>query len=312
MGRQARMNTVIPYKKAVCYSGYRRGQSPAGGKYPSYGQIREDLHLLVKEGFGYIRMYDPNEHAQMALRAIKEESLPLKAMVGIDPAAEINNPGCPWDKRVRSREELLKNRKRNDGQLRELIALAKEYEPYMLAVSVGNENRPSWGSDLVETARLVEMAKCLKAETALPVTYNEGAYEWLELAELVEVLDVISIHSYPQWHKKPVEEALDMNRSDYGEITRRYPDKQVIFTECGWTTQASGEGMIPEHANEENQKLYIRQLCGWTEKEKITAFLFEAFDEPWKGGTDEKEPEKHWGLFREDRTPKYVLRQKDM
>jgi hypothetical protein len=36
-------------------------------------------------------------------------------------------------------------------------------------------------------------------------------------------------------------------------------------------------------------------------------FVFEAFDEPWKGSPDPHEPEKHWGLFYENRNPKMAL-----
>lgn len=37
----------LPYKKAICYSGYREGQCPTG-EMPSKEQISEDLHLLVQ------------------------------------------------------------------------------------------------------------------------------------------------------------------------------------------------------------------------------------------------------------------------
>ena len=39
----------------------------------------------------------------------------------------------------------------------------------------------------------------------------------------------------------------------------------------------------------------------------MLTFVFEAFDEPWKGSEDPLEPEKHWGLFNVDRTPKLVM-----
>ena len=35
--------------------------------------------------------------------------------------------------------------------------------------------------------------------------------------------------------------------------------------------------------------------------------MFEAFDEPWKGGNNPLEAEKNWGIFKVDRTPKLVL-----
>jgi hypothetical protein len=45
----------------------------------------------------------------------------------------------------------------------------------------------------------------------------------------------------------------------------------------------------------------------WTDEAGILCFVFEAFDEPWKGSPDPMEPEKHWGLYTVDRQPKKVM-----
>jgi hypothetical protein len=45
----------------------------------------------------------------------------------------------------------------------------------------------------------------------------------------------------------------------------------------------------------------------WSRREAVLTFVFEAFDEPWKGSPDAMEPEKHWGLFDVDRRPKLGL-----
>ena len=48
-------------------------------------------------------------------------------------------------------------------------------------------------------------------------------------------------------------------------------------------------------------------LHDWIVKNRVTTFLFEAFDEPWEGGGDSSDPdevEKHWGVFYENRQPK--------
>jgi exo-beta-1,3-glucanase (GH17 family) len=37
-------------------------------------------------------------------------------------------------------------------------------------------------------------------------------------------------------------------------------------------------------------------------------FVFEAFDEPWKGSDEPLDPEKHWGLFTVDRKPKLAIK----
>ena len=66
---------------------------------------------------------------------------------------------------------------------------------------------------------------------------------------------------------------------------------------------------IKKHNTSEHfQKIYYKQLSKWSEEEKVLTFLFEAFDEPWKGSNDPFEPEKHWGVFKEDRTPKIAMK----
>ncbi|MBO7402375.1 MAG: hypothetical protein J6U10_05235 [Lachnospiraceae bacterium] len=293
-----------PTDKAICYSGYRQNQSPLTGICPGYGEVEEDLRLLVQDGFKYIRMYEPNSHARTALRVIRDNKLPLRVMLGIDPKREFNNIGCPWVTETLNASRLQKNAAYNDRMLKNLITLANEYDKEIMCVSVGNENRPNWGSDLVTADRLVEFAKKLKSSCKQPVTYNEGTHEWLSLEKLVEVIDIISIHSYPLWNGVAVEKALEMNQSDYKLITERYPDKEVIFTECGWATMSNNKGMSSAQANEEYQVKYIESLWKWAEEEDIQVFLFEAFDEPWKGSDDQSEPEKHWGIYNVDRTKK--------
>jgi len=80
-----------------------------------------------------------------------------------------------------------------------------------------------------------------------------------------------------------------------------------VITEAGWTTQSNGCGIEKWNASDALQAEYYQQLLNWTNSEKILTFVFEAFDEPWKGSDDPQEPEKHWGLFYVDRTPKLVL-----
>ena len=70
---------ILKYGKAICYSGYRKGQSPKTVA-PTKEQIAEDLDILHKAGYDYIRMYDPNLHARRALEVIKEKDLPIKCI----------------------------------------------------------------------------------------------------------------------------------------------------------------------------------------------------------------------------------------
>ena len=52
------------------------------------------------------------------------------------------------------------------------------------------------------------------------------------------------------------------------------------------------------------QEAYLRELLAWAEEERILVYVFEAFDENWKGSDHPLEPEKHWGIFRADRSAK--------
>jgi len=292
---------MIKYEKAICYSGYREGQSPKT-ICPSKEQIEEDLMILHKEGFKYLRMYDPNLHAIRVLETIKEKKLPMKCIIGIDNEPEINNPNCPWEKQDYSDEVLKENAKRNDDEIERLINLVKEYPDQVLAVSIGNENTPSWGARIVSEERLIEHADRLKAGLNIPVTFCEGVFEWPKLQELAKHLDFISVHSYPYHYGDDVKDAVQINKRHFKEMQETFPGKQIIFTEAGWTTDSSDEDK-KERANLSNQKYYLKELYEWLEKDEVILFLFEAFDEPWKGSKKESS-ECNWGIYTVDRTKK--------
>lgn len=296
--------TTLTYGKAICYSGYREGQCP-DGEIPSKAQIQEDLEILLANGYRYIRMYDPNEHARRVLEIICEHHLPLQCLIGIDNRPEVNNPDCPWEKQNMSAEELKANATRNDAELEKLIALVKEYPDEIFAVSVGNENTPSWGARIVPATRLLRHARRLKEALDKPVTFCEGVAEWPALQELANELDFISVHSYPLHVGCCIEDAFASTKQHFNQIKELYPDKLVIFTEVGWSSKARDDLKRP-HASEKNQKQYISEITEWFEQEQIIGFLFEAFDEPWKG-VDEDSCERNWGLYYTDRTPKPAL-----
>ena len=290
------------YEKAICYSGYRLGQSPKG-TVPTKEQIEEDIELLYKDGYRYLRMYDPNMHARRVLEVIHEKHLPIKCMIGIDSDPEVNNLNCPFDKQNYSAAALAAHIARNDAELDKLIELVKEYPDEVMAVSIGNENTPDWGAHMVSEDRLIEHADKLKRELDKPVTFCEGVFEWKKLKRLAEHLDFISVHSYPLHYGETIDNAIPMNREHLKMIREMFPDKQVIFTEIGWTSQPN-DNMKPGEATPENQKRYITELAKWLDDEKIIAFIFEAFDEPWKGSKPESS-ECNWGLYYENRQKKW-------
>ena len=297
---------MINYDKAICYSGFRKGQAP-GIKYPDYEEVKEDL-LILHNNWKYLRLYDCDEHAETVLRVISNEKLNFKVMLGAYITAEMNNFGCPWGGTY-PEEVLISNKKKNVALIEKLIKLANQYSDIVFALSTGNEACVEWTDHYVSEKNIIEYVKMVKQGAKQPVTYCENYVPWItKLKKLASEVDFISIHTYPVWEYKEIHEALEYTSQNYFSVAELYPDKQVVITEAGWATSSNGRGINPDNVSEENQAVYYNDLMNWSRKEKIVTFVFEAFDEPWKGSPEPLEPEKHWGLFKVDRTPKLVMK----
>jgi exo-beta-1,3-glucanase (GH17 family) len=248
-------------------------------------------------------MYDPYAHASTVLKLIHKHQIDLKVMLGVEPKGEISNPNCKWGG-IYSEEEIKRHQIDNFKQLDVLLKLAEQYENHILALSVGNECTSDWHGNLMPESSLIEHVKYLRKHTKLPITFNEGTYFWqTKCRKLSEYVDFISIHSYPVWVKIPHQDAFEYTKNDYLKTKELYPNKPIIFTEVGWPTKSDGP-MIIEETNEIYQKSYLEKLVDWGNENQVIMFLFEAFDEPWKGSNRPDEPEKHWGLWFENRSPK--------
>ena len=292
--------------RAICYSGFREGQSPAG-IYPSYDEVKEDL-LLLQSQWSYLRLYDCDAHADTVLKVIEQENLPFQVMLGAYIVAEMNNFGCPWGGGVYTEEQLIENKIKNHNQIKKLIDLANQYPTIICTLSAGNEACVDWTDHYVSVASVIEYVNLIKSKAKQPVTFCENYVPWLsKLKPLVDAVDFISIHTYPVWEYKNIHEALDYTKENYFAVANMYPAKPVVITEAGWATNSNGRGIEPQNVSEENQAIYYQDLVNWTDQDGILCFVFEAFDESWKGSPEPLEPEKHWGLYKIDRTPKLVI-----
>ena len=292
--------------KAICYSGFREGQEP-GGIVPSYDEIKEDL-LMLHNHWKYLRLYDCDEHSDIVLEVILKEKLNFKVMLGAYIGAEMNNFGCPWGGSY-SEEQLTENKERNLRQIQKLIRLANQYPDIIFSLSAGNEATVDWTDHYVPVKSVINYVKMLKQGAKQPVTFCENYVPWLDkLKGLVEEVDFISIHTYPVWEYKNIHEALEFTKENYFAVADKYPNKPVMITEAGWATNSNGRGICPSNVSEEHQEIYYNDLVNWSEEAGILTFVFEAFDEPWKGSDEPLEPEKHWGLFTVDRKPKLVMK----
>ena len=296
----------LPTGNAICYSGYRHGQSPNDQTFPSVEEIREDLHLLAKN-WRVLRLYDCTLHAERVLAVIREDGLDFQVMLGAYLGAEMNNFGCPWGGTF-SEEELEASTKANAAELERLAVLATAYPDIVFSVAVGNEATVDWSDHFVPVARMIQYVRWVKQRIAQPVTFCENYVPWQhKLRELVAELDFISLHTYPVWEYKHIHEALDYTKDNVDSVARLYPGKPIVITEAGWATNSNGRGIDPANSSQDLQAIYYADLMQWSRETGLLTFVFEAFDEPWKGSADPMEPEKHWGLFTVDRRPKKVM-----
>src|SRR5215510_7017484 len=59
-------------RQGMGYSGYRKYQSPATLDYPTEAQIKEDMQILLRGGWSFIRLFDCSKHAELVLKVIRD------------------------------------------------------------------------------------------------------------------------------------------------------------------------------------------------------------------------------------------------
>jgi exo-beta-1,3-glucanase (GH17 family) len=295
---------------AVAYSGFREGQHPDrgdGAVNPSPAEIEEDLRILVAHGFRLLRLYDAGENSLEVLETIRREQLPLRVLLGAWLDAEVSNhEGCPWLDEPIPAAKLAANAEKNDAEVERLIELANRFDDIVVAVNVGNEALVDWNDHMVSLERVIALVERVKADIDQPVTVADNYAWWArDGAPLAAVVDFLGVHTYPVWEGKTIDEGLAFTIENLEDVRAALPGHPIAVLEAGWATVASEFG---ERASEDSQARYYRELWDWAHATNTTVFFFEAFDEPWKGDPlDPLGAEKHWGLFRVDRTPKAVM-----
>jgi exo-beta-1,3-glucanase (GH17 family) len=291
----------------VAYSGFREGQHPdrgQGAANPSDAEILEDLRLLADHGFRLIRLYDARENSATVLSLIREHRLPLTVLLGVWLDAEVSNhAGCPWLHQPIPKAQLVENRLANDSEVLRGVGLANEFSDIVVAVNVGNEALVDWNDHMVSLQRMIEHVREVRSQIAQPVTVAENYAWWIHHgAPLAAELDFVGVHTYPAWEHKSIDEALAYTVENIEAVRGALPDSPLAILEGGWATTAVEFGAA---ANEANQARHYEEVARWAEWARITYLFFEAFDEPWKGDPESPQgAEKHWGLFRVDRSPK--------
>lgn len=286
--------------QAVSYGCYRENQAPwADG--PSKAEILEDLNIIVKH-WNLIRVYNADDDTQNILEVIEANNLPLKLMLGVWLENESDSPQAKAS---------------NVSNVLRAIELANRFPGIVAAVNVGNETQVFWSGHKMAREALIRYIRIVRAHTSVPVTTADDYNFWNkpESTTVVAEVDFIVTHIYPLWNGKTLEESINWLDTTYRELKLAHPNKLIVLGEIGWATaynpEKKGDGeqgtLIKGKVSVAAQEKFLLELDTWVNSNLITTFLFEAFDEPWKGGGKETKPneiEKNWGVFYHDRTPK--------
>jgi exo-beta-1,3-glucanase (GH17 family) len=282
--------------RGICYGPHRDGQRP-GGPGPTRAELREDLALLAGR-WDVLRLYGSDGPAPELLALIREERLPFRVLLGawVEPEARAGA------------------RAANRAQVEAAARLAEAYPDLVLAVVVGNETQVAWSDHRMPAAELVGWLREARRLTARPVGTADDFLFWTapESVVVAREVDVVVAHVHPLWNGRRLDEALAFTQATYAAVRRRHPGLPVVLGETGWATRSSSDGeqarLIRGEPGEEAQRRFHEDFRAWADRERVPSAWFEAFDEAWKGGADPDDAEKHWGLWRSDRTPKPVVR----
>jgi exo-beta-1,3-glucanase (GH17 family) len=182
------------------------------------------------------------------------------------------------------------------------IQLAGQHPNTVKALIVGNECLGNVSeADIISYMEYAR--KGLKrAGINLPVSTCQTWGVWAGHASLADHVDqFIYANIYPFWDKAAIGKAINQFLSDYNALKKAIPAKTIIVGETGWPSQGPANGQAMPGISQERQ--YFQQYSQWASANKVTSFIFEMFDEPWKG-----EPyEAHFGLYTTNSQPKFSL-----
>ncbi|MBI5168388.1 MAG: hypothetical protein HZA61_02770 [Candidatus Eisenbacteria bacterium] len=295
---------------AVAYGPHRDGQRPRGVE-PTVAQVREDLRLLSKD-WHLLRIYGAIGTGDTVLRAIREEKCGTKVVLGLWLDAEERR-----DSTGRVVERFPKARAANRRDVERAIQHARHHPDLVAAITVGNETQVYWSANRLPAETVIAYIREVRARTRVPVSTADDFNFWnkAESRAIAAECDFVFTHLHPLWNGQQLEEALPWIERNLAEIRAVHPDREVVIGETGWATMHNDQGdqgkLMKGAVGEREQAEFYRALRAWIARTRVPTFVFEAFDENWKGSPDPAEVEKHWGLYRADRTPKLAMQREE-
>ncbi len=294
-------------RPGVAYGPHRDGQRP-GGPSPTRAQLAEDLRLIAKR-WPVIRLYGAAEVAPTVLEIIHDEKLDLGVLLGVWIGAEDRRDSTG---RVLERFPAVVARDRRE--IDTAVTLAKRYPTLVRALVVGNETQVYWSAARVPEPQLLAALREVRGRVTQPVTTGDDFAFWQspQSRAVGEACDFVMVHLHPLWNGSTLDTALAWVGHRHDAVAAAHPGRPVIIGETGWATSRNDQGdqgkLMKGAVGEAEQARYLADLDAWVTRTRVPTMVFEAFDEDWKGGTDPADVEKHWGVYRADRTPKAAAR----
>jgi Glycosyl hydrolases family 17 len=313
------LDTDFTSRKAVAYSPYRTSTNEAGLAAESIplGNIKQDLQLLQRAGFGVVRLFDSSDKvAAQTIQAIRELNLDMKVMLGV------------WIN-TSSGTNAAANSAANDAEIARAVTLANANPQVVKAISVGNETLVSWNTWNPQTTQVMaDYLRNIRSRVSQPVTTDDN---WAFFAyrngeqnpdPVLNQIDFVSMHTYPfidakyslwDWQQSQagagsarvtamMDAAIAKAKADYQAVRSHldgygYASMPIVVGETGWKAMVSDGGSEAMRASPVNQKMYHDRLLAWKQEQGApkTIVYFSAFDETWKQ-TDDK-----WGMFNAQR-----------
>lgn len=255
----------------ICYGGFRDGQNPITGIFPSEAEVRDDMQLI--KNCPAIRIYgcqDPGNYVNVA------NDFGIQVLVGA------------W-----LDSNLLKNKK----EINKISQIANNVSN-IKAILAGNRVLTSKFFSVEQTIDYIKIfQKLFKYE----ISTSEKWKVWLDTPKLAKQADFIGLFIFPFSNGIAIDKAIDFLDEKINLLKVKYPNKKIVITDTGWPS--AGQTVGKAVPSEENQIKYINEINKYFHKTKLEYYFFEAFDESWKR-IEEKEIGAHWGIFTTKRKAK--------
>ncbi|MFI3157291.1 MAG: glycosyltransferase [Methylococcaceae bacterium] len=261
----------------VTFDPMRKQDTQTSNTFPSEADIDHDLSLLTNK-----------------VHAVRTYSV-LKGLDKIPELAakyNLNTTVGAW---------IDGNLEKNRQEVETLINVSRQNNPKIIRIMVGNEVLLRAE---ITAEQLIEYIREVKRNTWRPVSTSETWDVWLKHPELVAEVDFIAVHILPYWEGIAAEDAVDYVFDRYHAVQQAYPNKPIIITEVGWPSD--GQPFKHATASVSNQARFLREFLNRADAEKVTYYIVEAFDQPWKMSL-EGSAGAYWGIFNADRQAKYPM-----